>query len=112
MRISLIIRSVIRRLAPSRELRCTACSRERAPGLDFISVRGAYVCTDCVARASSELTPRRPPADAIRCQTCGNFKAQSELTTLGSLRVCADCLGSMQFIADSAAARHITTRGT
>jgi hypothetical protein len=68
----------------------------------MIAGTNVYMCDRCVAQAARQLTPRqpltprRPPADAVRCRFCRQLRSKDETTSVGSAAVCVDCLGVME----------------
>jgi len=57
-----------------------------------------YFCESCIEQAAQQLTPRRPAADAVRCRFCSQPRARTDVTSVGKVVVCADCLGYMEVI--------------
>jgi hypothetical protein len=57
-----------------------------------------YLCSDCFELAAKRLAPRHLGADAERCSFCREFRAPADVTHLGAVAICADCLGMMDSI--------------
>src|SRR5829696_7108918 len=92
-------RAVLHFVARSRPpLGCSACGRPPGPDVRLISGPRVYLCSACFARAAEQLAPRRPPASALRCDFCRQSRAPADVTHVGEVTVCADCLGLMQAI--------------
>ena len=79
-------------------LRCSGCGQERDGVRRLISGATAYLCDSCIEQAAQRLTPRRPAVDAVRCRFCSLFRAKEDVTSVGNVVVCADCLGCMEVI--------------
>jgi hypothetical protein len=84
-------------------VRCSGCGRLKDEVMYMIAGPHVYMCDHCVAQAARQLapgrlTPGRPAPDAVRCRFCHQRRATGELTTVGSVIVCADCLGIMTSI--------------
>ena len=62
-----------------------------------------YLCDRCIAQAARQLTPHKPAPDAARCQFCRQLHGKDEVTAVGGVTVCADCLGLMETILAEAA---------
>ena len=98
--------------APIRTVNCSACDRFKAEVAHMIAGPNVYLCEHCVAQAAGQLAPRdartagttprkhprRPAPDAVRCRFCHQLSGTGEVTTAGSVIVCADCLGTMTSI--------------
>ena len=79
---------------------CSCCGRSAADDSKLIAGPKVYLCELCVSQATRQLAPRRLAPrrlapDAVRCQFCHHLRATGEVTTVGSVIVCADCLGTM-----------------
>jgi hypothetical protein len=57
-----------------------------------------YLCDGCVEQAARQLSLRQPPPQEARCRVCRQPRANVAVTTVGSVTVCADCLGLMESI--------------
>jgi ClpX C4-type zinc finger protein len=82
---------------------CSCCGRSKVDVSHMIAGPNVYLCERCVAQAARQLAPGRlapgrPAADAVRCRFCHQRRATGEVTTVGSVIVCADCLGIMTSI--------------
>ena len=95
--ISKLARWTAARLNPRfvREPECGGCGARLGTGVRLISGPGVYLCTNCLQRAAAQLTPRRPPTDAVRCRFCRQLRPPADATRVGVVTVCADCLGVM-----------------
>src|SRR5688500_6736211 len=82
---------------------CSACGLRPGADVQLIAGPRVYLCSTCFERAVRTLAPRRLPADAQHCRFCRTPRAASEITTIGSVAVCADCLGPMEAILAEAA---------
>ena len=85
-----------------RIVRCNGCGRLKDEVTYMIAGPNVYMCVCCVAQAARQrstrrqLTPGRPPADAVRCRFCHQLRSKDEATSVGSATVCVDCLGVME----------------
>ncbi|MEJ7812338.1 MAG: hypothetical protein WKG32_18150 [Gemmatimonadaceae bacterium] len=79
-----------------RPVRCGGCGNGWGEGVRFVAGPGVYFCDRCFGRAAARLAPRRPPADAVRCRFCRQSRPPAEVTSVGPVAVCADCLGVME----------------
>ena len=77
---------------------CSCCGRSKVDVSHMISGPNVYLCERCVAQAAWQLAARRPAPDAVRCRFCHQRRATDEVTTVGRVTVCADCLGTMTSI--------------
>ena len=82
---------------------CSGCGRAKPEVAQMIAGPGGYVCNECFQKAAQPLAPRHPPADAVRCRFCLQPRARTEVTSVGSLTICADCLGRIDEILVEAA---------
>ena len=94
---------------------CSCCGRSKVNVSHMIAGPNVYLCERCVAQAARQLdpgslAPGRPAPDAVRCRFCHQRRATGEVTTVGSVIVCADCLGIMTSIL--AEATQPSRRGT
>jgi ATP-dependent protease Clp ATPase subunit len=86
-----------------RIVRCNGCGRLKDEVTYMIAGPNVYLCERCVAQAARQLAPprlapRRLALEAGRCRCCHQRRATGEVTTVGSVIVCADCLGTMTSI--------------
>jgi hypothetical protein len=79
-----------------RIVRCNGCGRLKDEVTYMIAGPHDYMCDRCVGQAARQLTPRRPPVDAVRCRFCRQLRSKDEVTNVGSATVCVDCLGVME----------------
>src|SRR5215467_11874813 len=79
-------------------VRCSGCGREKAGVVHMIAGPGVYLCNYCFEQAATQLAARRPPPDAKRCRFCRQLRATGDVTTVGNVLLCADCLGVMEMI--------------
>jgi ClpX C4-type zinc finger len=92
-------RAVVLFTSPLRTpIRCGGCGREKNGVRRMVSGPRVYFCDSCVEQAAQQLTPRRPASDAVRCRFCFQFRARTDVTSVGNVAVCADCLGYMEAI--------------
>jgi ATP-dependent protease Clp ATPase subunit len=85
---------------------CSCCGGSKVAVNHMIAGPNVYLCEPCVAQAGRQLAPRRLAPrrlsrlapEAIRCRFCHQLRATGEVTTVGSVIVCADCLGTMTSI--------------
>jgi ATP-dependent protease Clp ATPase subunit len=90
---------VARRIAaPIRTVTCSACGRFKAEVAHMIAGTNVYLCDSCVEQAARQLAARMPAPDAARCRFCRQMRAKVAVTAVGSVTVCADCLGLMESI--------------
>ena len=90
-------------------IHCNGCGREKNGIRRMIAGPRVYFCDSCIEQAAQQLTPRRPPADAVRCRFCSQFRARTDVTSVGDVVVCADCLGYMETILAEARTSQDTT---
>lgn len=103
-RASGIARSIVARFVPTlaRTVNCSACNRARAEVAQMVSGPHVYICDRCIAQATRQLAPHKPAPDAVRCRFCRQLRAKDAVTAVGSVILCADCLGLMGSILDEA----------
>ena len=106
--VALLAKRTVERFMPSAKVtvRCSACQREKSASVQLIAGPGVYLCDGCVHRATRQLAPRRPSPDAIRCRFCRQLRPPREVTHVEGLAVCADCLGLMEHILETAGSAH------
>ena len=75
---------------------CSSCGRAKVEGVHLVAGPGVYLCDRCLQLAARQLTPRRPAADAVQCRFCRQLRAEADVTAVGGVAVCADCLGLME----------------
>ena len=104
-RASGIARRIAARFVPAlrRTVQCSGCGRSKVEVIHMVAGPNVYLCDRCVEQAAQQLAPRRPAPDAIRCRFCRQLRAQDEVTAVGSVILCADCLGLMETILAEAA---------
>ncbi|HEV8446373.1 MAG TPA: ClpX C4-type zinc finger protein [Gemmatimonadaceae bacterium] len=102
--VAMLAKRTVARFIPGAKatVRCSACQRERNGSVQLIAGPGVYLCNSCIQRASRQLAPRRPAPDAIRCRFCRQLRPPPEVTHVEGLAVCADCLGLMEHILETA----------
>ena len=81
-----------------RPVTCSACGRMKAEVAHMIAGPNVYVCDGCVEQAARQLSLRQPPPLGVPCRFCRQPRAEDALTAVGSVTVCADCLGLMESI--------------
>ena len=86
-----------------RTVNCGACGRSNVDVTHMVAGPNVYLCDRCIEQAARQLTPRKPAPDAVRCQFCRQHRAKDEVTAVGGVAVCADCLGLMETILAKAA---------
>ena len=77
---------------------CTACGRQRAEVSKMVAGPKLYICDRCIEQATQQLAPRRLPKVGVQCRFCAQVRANEDVTALGGLTVCADCLSTMEAI--------------
>src|SRR3954462_1590512 len=77
---------------------CSACGRFKAEVAHMVAGPHVYLCDGCVEQAARQLSLRRPPPQGVRCRFCRRLRAKVAVTAVGSVTVCADCLGLMESI--------------
>ena len=82
---------------------CSCCARSKDDVSHMIAGPNVYLCERCVAQAARQLAPRGLTRqtlghDAARCRFCHQRRATVDITTVGSVNVCAECLGTMTSI--------------
>ena len=103
-----VARRTVKRFFPrtGRPVRCDGCGESLHEGMQLVAGPGVYLCDACFARAAARLTPRQPPANAVRCRFCRQMRPPAETTSVGPVVICADCLGGIeQLLEDHAASR-------
>ena len=91
--------SVARRIAaPIRTVTCCVCGRFKAEVAHMVAGTNVYLCDRCVEQAARQLAAPIPAPDAARCRFCRQLRAKVAVTAVGSVTVCADCLGLMESI--------------
>jgi hypothetical protein len=70
--------------------------------MHMISGPNVYLCNRCVEQGARQLAPRRPAPDGVRCRFCRQLRAKPDVTTVGDVVLCADCLGLMEAILEEA----------
>jgi len=94
-----IARRIAARFGPAlRTVACSACGRMKAEVAHMIAGPHVYICDACVQQAARQLSLRQPPLEGVRCRFCRQRRAQDALTVVGTVTVCADCLGLMESI--------------
>jgi hypothetical protein len=86
-----------------RTVHCNCCGRSKVDVSHMIAGPNVYLCERCVAQAAWQLAARWPAPDAVPCRFCHQRRATGEVTTVGHVTVCADCLGTMTSILAEAA---------
>jgi hypothetical protein len=86
-----------------RIVRCNGCRRLKDEVTYMIAGPNVHLCEHCVAEAALQFAPRRLAGrglgpDAERCRFCHQRRATGDVTTVRSVIVCADCLGTMTSI--------------
>jgi len=81
-----------------RAVTCSACGRMKAEVTQMVAGPHVYLCDGCVAQAARQLSLRQPPPERVRCRFCRQLHAEVALTAVGSVTVCADCVGLMESI--------------
>ena len=76
-----------------RQAQCSGCGVRMGEGVRLVSGPAVYLCGDCIGRAATQLAPRQPPPDAVRCRFCRCLRPLADVTSVASVTVCADCLG-------------------
>ena len=106
-RASGIARRIAARFVPAlrQTVRCGGCGRSKVEVIHMVAGPRVYLCDRCVQQAAQQLTPRRPPPDAVRCRFCRQLRANDQVTGVGMVTLCADCLGLMETIMAEAAQR-------
>lgn len=98
-------RQIVARFVPvlGRTVRCSSCERSTAAVTHMVAGPNVYLCDGCVEQAARQLTPRQPALDGVQCHFCRHVRGKPDVTTVGSVNVCADCLGAMTtMLADAA----------
>src|SRR4051812_42996693 len=80
-----------------RPLACSACGRMRAEVAHMIAGPQVYLCDGCVEQAARQLALRQAPTEGVRCRICRQRRAK-DIATVGSVTVCADCLGLVESV--------------
>ena len=84
--------------ALKRPVSCSACGRMKAEVTHMVAGTHVYLCDGCVEQAARQLSLRQPPPEGVRCRFCRQRRAQDTMTAIGTVTVCADCLGLMESI--------------
>jgi len=77
---------------------CNCCGRSKVDVSHMIAGPNVYLCDRCVAQVAWQLAAGRPAPDALRCRFCHQLRATADVTTVGRVTVCVDCLGTMTSI--------------
>ena len=95
-----IARRIAARLVPALNyaITCSGCGRRRSEDVRLVAGPGVYLCNQCIADAAERLTPRKPLQEGVRCGFCRNLRRADDVTCVGAVTVCADCLGMMEAI--------------
>lgn len=93
-----VARRTVKRLFPrtGRPVRCDGCGESLHEDMQLVAGPGVYLCDACFGRAAAQLTPRHAPMDAVRCRFCHQMRPPADATSVGSVVVCADCLGAIE----------------
>jgi len=88
------------RFAPAlrRPVTCSACGRMKAEVIHMVAGTHVYLCDGCVEQAARQRSLRQPPPEGVRCRFCRQLRAKVAMTAVGSVTVCADCVGLMESI--------------
>ena len=76
-----------------RPVMCDSCGMHVSEDVRLVAGPRVYLCEVCIGRAANQLMPRRPLAAGVRCRFCGRVRAPTDATSVGSVVVCAECLG-------------------
>jgi hypothetical protein len=87
----------------TRTVNCSACGRSKAEATHMVAGPNVYICDRCVEQAARQLAPRKPAPDAVSCQFCQQSRAKDQVTAVGGVILCADCLGQIETILAEAA---------
>jgi hypothetical protein len=104
-RASGIARRIAARFVPAlrRTVQCSGCGRPKDEVTHMVAGPNVYLCDRCVEQAARQPAPRRPAPDAVRCRFCRQLRAKDDVTAIGSVTLCADCLGLIETILVQAA---------
>ena len=86
-----------------RTVNCSACGRAKNEVAHMVAGPNDYLCDRCIGQAAQQLAPRKPAPDAVRCRFCRQLRAKDDVTAVGGVILCADCLGQMEAILVEAA---------
>lgn len=81
-----------------RPVTCSACGRMQAEVAHMVAGPHVYICDGCVEQAARQLSMRHPSPEGGRCRFCRQLRAKDAVTAVGSVIMCADCLGLMEAI--------------
>jgi hypothetical protein len=100
-----IARRIVARFVPALRstVNCSACGRAKADVAYMLAGPNVYICDRCIAEGARQLSPHHPPLAGIRCRFCHQLRAPDVVTVVGSVTVCADCVGLMETILAEAA---------
>ena len=84
--------------ALGRPVTCSACGRMKAEVAHMVAGPHVYLCDGCVDQAARQLSLRQASPEGVRCRFCRQLPAEVGVTAVGSVTVCADCLGIMESI--------------
>ena len=91
-------------------VRCSSCGRTKEDVAQLVAGPGVYLCDSCFRQAAQQLAPHRPPSNGLGCRFCRQLRSPDEVTLVGSVAICADCLGLMDVIlAEARGAAHPDT---
>jgi ATP-dependent Clp protease ATP-binding subunit ClpX len=99
-RIARLARRTAARFIPqlATTLRCSGCGRAKDDVAQLVSGPGVYLCDGCFTQAAKQLAPRRPQSNSLRCRFCRQLRSSDNVTQIGSVAICADCLGLMDVV--------------
>lgn len=87
--------------------RCNGCGRAKAEVAHMVAGPDVYLCDACFQKAAQVLPPRHAAPDAVRCRFCKQPRARTDVTSVGTLTICADCLGLVdEILTEAAQANH------
>jgi hypothetical protein len=97
---STFVRRIAARFDPrrGRAAHCSSCDRPHTAVAHMIAGPSVYLCDECIELAAKQLAPRKPAPDALACHFCRQRRARADVTSVGTVTVCADCLGLMTTI--------------
>ena len=77
---------------------CGGCGRVRGAAVRLVSGPDVYFCDACFTLAAQQVTPRLSPPDGIRCRFCRQRRSPADVARVGSVAICAECLGQMEWV--------------
>jgi hypothetical protein len=102
-----IARGIAGRFVPAlgNTVRCGGCGCSKDEVTHMVAGPNVYLCDRCIEQAGRQITPRTPAPDAVRCRFCRQLRAKDDVTVVGNVSMCAECVGlTVAILAEAAQA--------